>query len=374
MLLNSLFNDRPPAQPLSERERRSKVHQTLLSKGANVLVLTEQQGPSTRTYVIEPRSTTTVRKIRACLEDLAVAMGVPSVYLMNVHGKLKLEVPRIDRSFPETIKLHEEVAIRQELEFVMGLGSEGEAVTANLKDLPHLLIAGATGSGKSVALHNILCGLISTHSPKDLRLILIDPKQLEFTAYEGLPHLATDVVTSANEALLIVQELSHVMEVRYEDLAEQGVRSAHETSMPTIVVAIDEFADFRLDLGRDFEIELLRLAQKARAAGIHLILATQRPSVKVITGDIKANFPARLALKTASSVDSRVILGTSGAESLLGKGDAMFLHNATTRRIQIPFAGRADIEFLKDHYNKAESNSDPSGPSDEEPSESLERE
>lgn len=360
MLLDNLLDDRPPAQPPSERERRAKIHQTLLSKGANVLVLSEQQGPSTRTYVIEPRSTTTVRKIKSCMEDVAVAMGTPSVCLMNVDGVLQLEVPRLDRYYPKTLEENKRSFLKGDLNFVMGIGSQGEIITANLGELPHLLIAGATGSGKSVALHNLICGLVSTHSPADLRLILVDPKQLELTAYEGLPHLASEVVTSANEALLVVQELSQVMESRYETLAASGHRSAIEAGMSKIVLIIDEFADFRLDLGRDFEIELLRLAQKARAAGIHLVLATQRPSVKVVTGDIKANFPARLALKTASAVDSRVILGDSGAQSLLGKGDALFLHNAKIRRLQVPFAGREDIERLKGYYEEqAQQSCDP---------------
>ena len=353
MLFASTFDSAQGAGVLTT-ERMAEIHKLLLKRKVGVTILNEFAGPTNRTYEIKLSAATTINNLRSVLEDLAIDLGVAAVQVTYEEGRLRLMVPRTDRKFPLTKDLYSggRSGTFNKGEFIMGVDSGGGPVKANLTDLPHLLIAGATGSGKSVALHNILCGLMYTHSPKDLRLALVDPKRLELPIYEGLPHLGSKVITEPEESIILLHEINFIMENRYKTLASMGLRSAQEAGadMPTILVVIDEFADFRATLGTAFEMEVLRLAQKSRAAGIHLILATQRPSAKVVTGDIKANFPARLALKASSAIDSRVVLGSAGAETLAGKGDALFLHNSSTTRLQVPYASQKDIEFLKGHY------------------------
>lgn len=344
-MLNILGADNPES-----KRRRLGLHHVLTKFGINVFVESEECGPATRTYIIEPGETS-IRKIRARLEDIAIGMQVEGVILMKENGKLRIQIPRKDRVFPDSLELIREHQTPPH-HILMGLTTTGSPKTVSLEHLPHLLVSGSTGSGKSVALHHIICSLVAKHDPKDMRLVLIDPKAIELTRYDGLPHLATEgVITSASEGLLALREVSRIMESRYLELQEKRLVSAYQTSdMPKIVVVIDEYADLRAQLDKHIEVEVLRLAQKARAAGIHLILATQRPSVKIITGDIKANFPSRLALRAASSVDSRVVLGERGAEDLLGLGDAILSDNGHHVRIQIPYASDEHVKKLKTHY------------------------
>lgn len=332
------------------KKRRLALHHTLTKFGLNVFVESEECGPTTRTYVIEPGETS-IRKIRARLEDLAVGLGVESVHLMQEAGKLRIQVPRIDREFPDSLEASRAHPC-SDFRILMGITTNGKAKCVSLEHLPHLLISGSTGSGKSVALHHVICSLISKHCPSKLRLVLIDPKAIELTRYDDVPHLATSaVITSPSEALLCLRELSRMMEKRYLELQSKGLVSAYaDPSMPKFVVVIDEYADLRAQLDKHIEYEVLKLAQKARAAGIHLILATQRPSAKVITGDIKANFPSRLALRAASAIDSRVVLGVRGAEGLLGNGDAILSDNGHHVRVQVPYAGPEHVDLLKQHY------------------------
>jgi S-DNA-T family DNA segregation ATPase FtsK/SpoIIIE len=347
MLFSSTYEETQGAA-VQTTERMAEIHKLLLKRRVGVSILNEFAGPTNRTYEIRLGAATTISNLRNVLEDLAIDLGVAVVQVTYEEGRLRLMIPRTDREFPLTKDLYKGADTFAKGEFIMGVDSGGRPVRANLKDLPHLLIAGATGADK------ILCGLMYTHNPRDLRLALVDPKRLELPIYEGLPHLGSKVITEPEDSIILLHELNYIMENRYKTLAKMGLRSAHETgaNMPLILVVIDEFADFRATLGSAFELEVLRLAQKSRAAGIHLILATQRPSAKVVTGDIKANFPARLALKASSAVDSRVVLGSSGAETLAGKGDALLLHNSTTIRLQVPYASQKDIEFLKGHYGK----------------------
>src|SRR5439155_1140620 len=206
----------------------------------------------------------------------------------------------------------------------LGLGKDikGAPVTVNLIKMPHLLVAGTTGSGKSVAVNGMITSILYNASPEEVRFIMVDPKMLELSIYEGIPHLLLPVVTDPKKANLALRWAVDEMERRYELLAKTGVRD----------IAIDEFADLMMVAPKDVETSVARIAQKARAAGLHLILATQRPSVDVITGLIKANFPSRIALQVASKIDSRTILDQSGAETLLGNGDMLFSDRGTKLR------------------------------------------
>jgi S-DNA-T family DNA segregation ATPase FtsK/SpoIIIE len=330
------------------RERRLSIHTTLTRLGIEAYVASEQEGPTTRTYVLQPGSSR-VRTIRGIREDLAIGLGVAHVHVMTEGGVLRIQIPRKDREFPDSIEVASKFKT-EDFEFIIGLNTLGEPVTCGLENLPHLLISGATGSGKSVAMHHIITSLMAKHDPNDLRFVLIDPKAVELSRYSGLPHLATHVITSPAEASLKLQEVAKVMEHRHNELLSKGLVSAYQDpTMSKIVVVIDEYADLR-QMAKNTETIVLRLAQKARAAGIHLILATQRPSAKIITGDIKANFPSRLALKASSAIDSRVVLGSAGAEGLLGKGDALFSDNGNIIRLQVPYADGHHVDKLRAHF------------------------
>jgi S-DNA-T family DNA segregation ATPase FtsK/SpoIIIE len=249
------------------------------------------------------------------------------------------------------------------LPLVLGKGTIGEVVVVDLARMPHLLIAGSTGSGKSVALNAILISLLCKLSPDELKLILIDPKRLEFASFTDIAHLLFPIVTSPAHAAPVLRWVVQEMEDRYEKMAQQGARNIADynasigrtgqsgTSLPFIVVMIDELADLMITAGRDIEDLITRITQMARAAGIHMIVATQRPSVDVITGLIKANFPSRISFRVASRIDSRTILDTMGADRLLGRGDMLFLDAATSqlRRVHGAYVSDKEIESVADH-------------------------
>ena len=245
----------------------------------------------------------------------------------------------------------------------MGKDIVGNAFITDLKKLPHLLIAGTTGSGKSVGINAMLLSLLYRNSPQNLRLMMIDPKMLEFSIYNDIPHLLTPVITDPKKAIVALSNMVAEMERRYKLMAEARTKNIENfndkcaelglSPLPFIVVIIDELADLMMTAGKDVEFYIGRLAQMARASGIHLIVATQRPSVDVVTGLIKANLPSRLAYKVGQRVDSKVILDTQGAESLLGRGDSLFTPPGTSNlvRLHAPFASEMEIdkivEFLK---------------------------
>ncbi|MCK5193593.1 MAG: DNA translocase FtsK, partial [Desulfobulbaceae bacterium] len=260
---------------------------------------------------------------------------------------------------------------KSKLTICLGKDIIGQPVVAELDKMPHLLIAGATGTGKSVALNSMICSLLYKSTPDEVNLIMIDPKRIELSNYDGIPHLITPVVTNVNKATNALFWTVREMERRYELLSEKQARHIRQYNqkidkenkakegkdsekLPYIVVVIDELADLMLVASRDVEVALTRLAQMARAAGIHLILATQRPSVDVLTGIIKANFPTRLTFQVSSRTDSRTIIDTNGAENLLGNGDMLFLPPGTAKlqRIHGAFISEAELaritEFLKD--------------------------
>jgi S-DNA-T family DNA segregation ATPase FtsK/SpoIIIE len=242
------------------------------------------------------------------------------------------------------------------LPIALGKNISGIPIIGDLTSMPHLLIAGTTGSGKSVCINTIILSLLYRHTPEKCKFILIDPKMLELSTYEGIPHLLCPVITEAKKAASVLGWVVKEMESRYRLMTKEGVRnidgynSKHKLPMPYIVVVVDEMSDLMLVAGKEIENYIQKLSQMARAAGIHIIMATQRPSVDVITGTIKANFPTRISFQVTSKIDSRTILGEQGAEQLLGKGDMLFMSSANKMiRIHAPFVSDNEIEKINNY-------------------------
>ena len=248
------------------------------------------------------------------------------------------------------------------LPIALGKNISGLPIIGDLATMPHLLIAGTTGSGKSVCINTIILSLLYRHKPSMCKFILIDPKMLELSTYEGIPHLLCPVITEAKKAASVLGWVVKEMESRYRLMTKKGVKnidgynSKHSLAMPYIVVIVDEMSDLMLVAGKEIENYIQKLSQMARAAGIHIIMATQRPSVDVITGTIKANFPTRISFQVTSKIDSRTILGEQGAEQLLGKGDMLYMSSANRIvRIHAPFVSENEIEKVNNHLrNQAE--------------------
>ncbi len=328
-------------------------------------VVAVQPGPVVTQFEFEPAPGTKVSRIIALQDDLARAMAAISVRVAgNIPGKsvIGIEIPNETR---ETVTLRQVLASpefadkRKILPLALGVDIAGAPVVADLAKMPHLLIAGTTGSGKSVAVNAMICSLLMTHAPADLRLILVDPKMLELSVYDDIPHLLTPVVTDPNKAAKALAWAVYEMERRYRLMSEAKVRNidgynkspaAGEERLPYIVIIIDELADLMMVAGKEVEQAICRIAQKARAAGLHLILATQRPSVDVITGLIKANLPSRISFQVSSKIDSRTILDQTGAEQLLGQGDSLFLAGGRDlRRVHGAFVSDGEVLALVEH-------------------------
>ena len=309
-----------------------------------------------------------VDSILAREKDMALALAAPSLRIQApVPGEsvVGIEVPNRDpvlvtlRSVMESPSL-QDIVRKDGLALALGQGSGGDPVAAGLRKLPHLLIAGATGSGKSVCMNALIVSLVSQASPEQLRLLLIDPKRVELTPFNGLPHLVAPVVVDTEPAVKALKALLREMFRRYRRMEELGVRNIEGyhrhpkalEAMPSLVIAVDELADLMMAAPYDIEQTICRLAQLGRATGIHLIVATQRPSVDVVTGLIKANFPSRISFAVVSQVDSRTILDSAGAERLLGKGDMLFLSNETPKpqRVQGAFVSDREIERLVEFW------------------------
>ncbi|MEK7281742.1 MAG: DNA translocase FtsK [Chloroflexota bacterium] len=308
------------------------------------------------------RTRVKVERIQSLSNDLALAMAAPSIRIeAPIPGKplVGIEVPNTSSTIVSLRNVAESNAFirlkaKNKLALALGQGAGGEAVVADLGRMPHLLMAGATGSGKSVCLNSLICCLLLYNTPDDLKLVLIDPKRVEMTAYNPLPHLMGETVVDMKKAVDVLKWLNLEMDSRYRQLAAVGVRNIEDynknrhPTLPYYVLVIDELADLMMTASEDVEHHLCRLAQLARATGIHLIVATQRPSVDVVTGLIKANFPTRMSFAVTSQVDSRTILDSGGAEKLLGRGDMLFQPTDAPKpkRLQGCFISDAEIDKL----------------------------
>ncbi len=370
------------------------LEQNLQHYGISAKVKAVKPGPIVTLFEIEPIAGTKAATISTISKDLARTMTVPSLRVVETvpgTAHIGIEIPNDDR---ETVSLKDIISSKEfenskaALTMALGKDIQGKPVCVDLHKLPHLLVAGTTGSGKSVAVHSMIVSLLYKHDIENLKFLMIDPKMLELSTYEGLPHLLHPVVTDMNEAKSVLHWCVQEMERRYRFMMDLNVRNIqsynkqlkqniddgiktvygptegnnekYHENLTYIVVVVDEFADMMQTVGKKVEDLITRLAQKARAAGIHLILATQRPSVNVITGLIKANIPTRIGLKVSSNIDSRTILDSMGAEQLLGLGDMLFRGSGTNvlQRIHGAFVSEGEITKIADFLRDQKRNND----------------
>jgi S-DNA-T family DNA segregation ATPase FtsK/SpoIIIE len=353
----------PPASSLQRtREELEGNAQTLKRKlhdfGVDGHIVQASPGPVITSYEFEPAAGVKVSQVVNLADDLALAMKVAAVRIVGPipgRGTVAVEVPN-----PETATVYlreilvspEFVSTKGRLPLALGKDTTGNPVIGDLAAMPHLLIAGSTGSGKSVGLNTMICSLLYKATPADVRFLLIDPKRLELGVYEKIPHLLAPVVTDAKEASARLKWIVGKMDARYKQLQAKAVRNIEgynkevppEERLPYWVVVVDELADLMMVSAGEVQNSLIRLAQIARAVGIHLIIATQRPSVDVVTGLIKANFPTRIAFQVASKVDSRTVLDGNGAEQLLGRGDMIYVPPGASRQMRVHGAWVSDKE------------------------------
>ena len=335
--------------------------------GIPAKIVGRNAGPVVTQYEVEPAPDVKVSRIEGLSDDLAMALAAQSLRIeAPIPGKsaVGIEVPNKDFNAVPLRRVLEEVdftASESKLTFALGRDVAGEAKAVDLAKMPHLLIAGATGSGKSVMVNAVITSLLCKATPDDVRMILMDLKRVELAAYNGLPHLLVPVITEPERAKAALKWAVNEMEARYRRLAGASARNIRafndtrtdpEDRMPYIVIIIDELADLMMREGKNVEDPIVRLAQKARATGIHMVLATQRPSVNVVTGLIKANFPSRIAFAMASQIDSRTILDAPGAEDLIGRGDMLYQPSDLPRpmRLQGVFVSDAEIGRVVDHW------------------------
>ncbi|TCI27561.1 DNA translocase FtsK [Exiguobacterium sp. SH5S4] len=348
----------------------TKLVQTLKSFGVGVKVLKIHLGPTVTKYELQPDIGVKVSRITSLSDDLALALAAKDIRIeAPIPGKaaIGIEVPNQEVA-PVCLRevLEAEPVKRDEAPLLVALGRSisGETVTIALNKMPHLLVAGSTGSGKSVCINGMIVSILMRTRPDQVRLMMIDPKMVELNVYNGVPHLLTPVVTDPKKAAQALKQVVAEMERRYELFSRYGVRNIEGYNdlvdksededakrLPFIVVIVDELADLMMVASNDVEDAIMRLAQMARAAGIHMVLATQRPSVDVITGVIKANIPSRIAFAVSSATDSRTILDGGGAEKLLGRGDMLMLANGMNKpvRVQGAFVSDQEVETVVNH-------------------------
>ncbi len=385
--------DRAPEAEFSQADnaKRAKlIEEALASYGVEATVVQINPGPTVTQFGVEPgwdrkmrevrerdrdgnirvrteevsKTRVKVERITSLANDLALTLAAPTIRIeAPVPGKsiVGIEVPNIISSLVSLrgvieTSIFQKLEARTKLALALGKGAGGEAIAADLTKMPHLLIAGATGSGKTVCLNSIISCLLLHNPPNIVQFIMIDPKRVELTPYNGIPHLATPVITDTNKALSALRWLNQEMDKRYQKLAVAGVRNIEgynkkkggDERLPYLILIIDELADLMMAGFDEVERILCRLAQLARAIGIHLVVATQRPSVDVVTGLIKANFPTRISFAVTSQVDSRTILDSGGAEKLLGRGDMLYMPTEAAKptRLQGCFVADAEIERL----------------------------
>jgi len=353
--------DPPQAQKADDSSRATVLEDTLASFGVGAKVTHIERGPSITRYELKPERGVKISRISALADDLALALAATSVRIeAPIPGKsaVGIEVPNATVSIVAIREIMEAMPNRgtiPPLNMALGKDITGRAVFGDLGKMPHLLVAGATGSGKSVCLNGIIASLLVSATPDQVQMLFIDPKRVELTVYNGIPHLIKEVITDARMAAGALFEMTKEMDQRYEKFAKAGVRKIEEYNakfpdekLPYVVIVIDELADLMLVAPAKVETTICRLAQLARATGMHLIVATQRPSVDVITGIIKANIPSRIAFAVSSQVDSRTILDMAGAERLLGRGDMLYLPIDAPKpvRAQGALVTSAEIERL----------------------------
>ena len=337
------------------------LEKILLDFGVSGNIKKVSHGPVVTLNEFEPAAGVKVSKIINLSDDIARNTSSESARIATIPGRstIGIELPNSTR---ENVYLSEILSnndfIKKDIRLPIALGKNisGIPVVGDLASMPHLLIAGTTGSGKSVCINTIILSLLYRHTPDRCKFILIDPKMLELSTYEGIPHLLCPVITEAKKAASVLGWVVKEMDNRYKLMTKEGVRnidgynSKHALAMPYIVVVVDEMSDLMLVAGKEIEHYIQKLSQMARAAGIHIIMATQRPSVDVITGTIKANFPTRISFQVTSKIDSRTILGEQGAEQLLGKGDMLYMSSANRIvRIHAPFVSDNEIEKVNNY-------------------------
>ena len=351
------------------RSNKVRLERALASFGINSPVTSVTNGPTVTRYDIELEQGLKLSRVTNLSEDIALSLGVEKVRIAPVPNKISTVGIEVPNQIPSTVFLREIIesdkfrSARSRLTFALGKDIAGECMTGNIAKLPHLLIAGTTGSGKSVCINCLLLSLIYKATPDEVKFILIDPKMVELGVYNKIPHLYTDVVTDPKKASGALQWSVVEMLKRYRLFADEGVRDletynsrmvqAGEEAMPQVVIVIDELADLMMAASKEVEESICRIAQMGRAAGIHLVVATQRPSSDVITGLMKANIPSRIAFSVASAMESRIIMDQSGAEKLLGKGDMLFSPIGAGKPVRIQGAYVSDeeredvIKFIK---------------------------
>ena len=342
----------------NENNDQEFLEKILLDFGVNGKIKKVSHGPVVTLNEFEPAAGIKVSKIINLSDDIARNTSSESARISTIPGSntIGIELPNLSREnvYLSEILNHQDFKKREiKLPIALGKNISGIPIIGDLASMPHLLIAGTTGSGKSVCINTIILSLLYRHTPDKCKFILIDPKMLELSTYEGVPHLLCPVITEAKKAASVLGWVVKEMESRYRLMTKEGVRNIdgynakHKLPMPYIVVVVDEMSDLMLVAGKEIENYIQKLSQMARAAGIHIIMATQRPSVDVITGTIKANFPTRISFQVTSKIDSRTILGEQGAEQLLGKGDMLYMSSANRIiRIHAPYVSENEIEKI----------------------------